>query len=60
MKLFLSIIASVLFFSVFFTPTEDASLKTYFIWFVWCCGALYICNLIFKETEKWDKEDKNK
>ncbi len=57
MKTFLSILASVLFFSVFFTPTDDAPLSTYFLWFIWCAGALWIVNIIFKESEKWDKED---
>jgi amino acid transporter len=60
MKLFLSIIASVLFCSIFFVPSESAPLKTYFIWFVYCICALYIANLIFKETAKWDKEDESK
>lgn len=57
MKTFLSIFASVLFCSVFFTPTDDAPLSTYFLWSIWVLGALYIVNLIFKATEEWDKED---
>lgn len=60
MKLFLSIIASVLFCTVFFVPTDDAPLRTYFIWMVWCLCAIYIANLIFKEVSKWDEEDKKK
>lgn len=59
MKTFLSILASVLFCTVFFTPTEDAPLSTYFLWVVWCCGALFIVNIIFKETEKWGERKKN-
>lgn len=60
MKTFLSILASVLFCSVFFTPTEDAPLSTYFLWLVWVVGALVIVNLIFKEVARWNEEDKKK
>lgn len=60
MKTFLSILASVLFCSVFFTPTEDAPLSTYFLWLVWAVGALVIVNLIFKEVARWNEEDKKK
>ena len=57
MKTFLTILSSVLFCSVFFTPTDDAPISTYFLWLIWCLGVLYIVNLIFKATEEWDKED---
>ena len=60
MKTFLTILASVLFCSVFFTPTEDAPLSTYFLWLVWVVGALVIVNLIFKEVARWNEEDKKK
>ena len=60
MKTFLSIIAGVLFCSIFFTPTEDAPLSTYFEWTMWGLAALFICNLIVKTVDKWDKEDANK
>ncbi len=60
MKTFLTILASVLFCSVFFTPTDGATLSTYFLWLVWAVGALVIVNLIFKEVAKWDEEDKKK
>ena len=60
MKTFLTILSSVLFCSVFFTPTDDAPLSTYFLWFIWCAGALWIVNIIIKESEKWEKEDSKK
>lgn len=52
MKTFLSILASVLFLSVFFTPTDDAPLSTYFLWFIWCAGALWIVNIIWNTLEE--------
>lgn len=57
MKTFLSIIAGVLFCSIFFVPTDDAPLSTYFTWTMWCLGALFICNIIVKTVDRWDKED---
>ena len=60
MKTFLTILSSVLFCSVFFTPTDDAPLSTYFLWSIWVLGALYIVNLIWKELDKWEKEDSGK
>lgn len=57
MKTFLTILSSVLFCSVFFTPTDDAPLSTYFLWIIWALSALFIVNTIWKELEKWDKED---
>lgn len=60
MKTFLSILASVLFCTIFFVPTDDAPLSTYFGWMIWCLAALYICNLIVKQVDKWDKEDADK
>ena len=60
MKTFLSIIAGVLFCSIFFVPTDDAPLSTYFEWTMWCLAALFICNLIFKTVNQWDKEDAEK
>lgn len=60
MKTFLTILSSVLFCSVFFTPTDDAPLSTYFLWIIWVLGALYIVNIIWKELDKWEKEDSKK
>lgn len=60
MKTFLTILSCVLFCSVFFTPTEDAPLSTYFLWSIWVLGALFIVNLIWKELDKWEKEDSGK
>lgn len=60
MKTFLSIIAGVLFCSIFFVPTDDAPLSTYFEWTMWCLAALFICNLIVKTVDKWEKEDAEK
>lgn len=60
MKTFLTILSSVLFCSVFFTPTDDAPLSTYFLWNIWVLGALYIVNIIWKELDKWEKEDSKK
>lgn len=60
MKTFLTILSCVLFCSVFFTPTDDAPLSTYFMWSIWVLGALYIVNLIWKELDKWEKEDSGK
>lgn len=57
MKTFLTILSSVLFCSVFFTPTDDAPLSTYFLWFIWGLGALFIVNTIWKRLDEWDKED---
>lgn len=57
MKTFLTILSSVLFCSVFFTPSDDAPISTYLCWFIWVVGALFIVNLIWKEVEKWDRED---
>ncbi len=57
MKTFLTILSSVLFCSVFFTPTDDAPLSTYFLWFIWVLGALFIVNTIWKRLDEWDKED---
>jgi len=60
MKTFLSIIVGVLFCSIFFVPTDDAPLSTYFEWTMWCLAALFICNLIVKTVDKWEKEDADK
>lgn len=60
MKTFLTILSCVLFCSVFFTPTDDAPLSTYFLWSIWVLGALYIVNLIWKELDKCEKEDSGK
>ena len=60
MKTFLSIIAGVLFCSIFFVPTDDAPLSTHFEWTMWCLAALFICNLIVKTVNKWEKEDAEK
>lgn len=57
MKNFLTIISSVLFCSLFFTPTEDAPLTTYLLWIIWVLGALFIVNVVWRELENWDKED---
>ena len=57
MKTFLSILASVLFCSVFFTPTDDEPLSTYFLWSIWCAFVLWIVNIIWKTLEEWRKED---
>lgn len=57
MKNFLTIISSVLFCSLFFTPTEDAPLTTYLLWVIWVLGALFIVNVVWRELENWDKED---
>ncbi len=58
MKHFLTIVAACLFCSIFFVPTDDAPLSTCFTWLLWCLGALYICNLIYKATREWDEEDR--
>lgn len=60
MKTFLTILSSVLFCSVCFTPNEDAPLSTYILWLIWVLGALFIVNIIYKELNKWDKEDSKK
>lgn len=60
MKTLLTIISYVLFSSVFFTPTDDAPLSTYFMWIIWVIGALYIVKLIWNELDKCEKEDSGK
>lgn len=60
MKTLLTILSYVLFSSVFFTPADDASLSTYFMWIIWVIGALYIVKLIWNELDKWEKEDSGK
>lgn len=56
MKSFLTtIIAIVLFCSVFFTPADDAPLGIFILWSAWCCLALYIVNRIIKMTDKSEK-----
>ena len=52
MKSFLTIIAIVLFCSVFFIPADDAPLGIFILWSAWCCLALYIVNRIIKMTDK--------
>ena len=42
--------------SIFFVPDEDAPLRVYFEWALWSVGALFVCNLIFKASQKWDKD----
>lgn len=59
MKTFLTILSCVLFCSVFFTPTDDAPLSTYFLWSIWVLGVLYIVNLIWKELDEWKEDEKN-
>lgn len=56
MKTFVSILASVLFCTMFFVPTEDAPLSTYFLWMVWCLGILWIVNTIWKASKDWEDE----
>ena len=60
MKTFISILASLLFCSVCFTPTDGEPLSTYFLWLLWVIGALFIVNLCFKKVAEWDKDDKTK
>lgn len=60
MKTLLTILSYVLFSSVFFTPTDDAPLSTYFLWIIWVIGALYIVKLIWNELDKLEKEDSGK
>ncbi len=60
MKTFLTILSCVLFCSVFFTPTDDAPLSTYFLWSIWVLGALYIETLIRKEVDRWAREGSGK
>ena len=60
MKTLLTILSYVLFSSVFFTPTDDAPLSTYFLWIIWVIGALYIVKLIWKELDKLENEDSGK
>ena len=55
MKTLLTIFSYVIFCSVFFTPTDDAPLSTYFLWIIWVIGALYIVKLIWKELDKLEK-----
>lgn len=49
-----------MFCSIFFVPTDDAPLSTHFEWTMWCLAALFICNLIVKTVNKWEKEDAEK
>jgi hypothetical protein len=60
MKTFPSIIAGVLFCSIFFVPDENAPLRVCFEWTLWCLAALFICNLIVKTVDQWEKEDADK
>ena len=60
MKTLLTILSYVLFSSVFFTPADDAPLSIYFLWIIWVIGALYIVKLIWKELDKFEKEDSGK
>ena len=60
MKTLLTILSYVLFSSVFFTPADDASLSTYFMWIIWVIGALYIVKLLWKELDKLEQEDSGK
>ena len=52
MKTLKTIVASICFCAIFFTPTDDAPLSTTLIWFVCELGALYTLNLILKSEEK--------
>ena len=55
MKTLLTILSYVLFSSVFFTPTDDAPISTYFLYIIWVICALYIVKLIWNELDKLDK-----
>lgn len=57
MKSFLTIIASVLFCSVFFIPADDAPLGIFMMWVAWCCLAIYIVNRIIKVTDRESDEN---
>lgn len=52
MKTLKTIVASICFCAIFFTPTDDAPLSTTLIWFVCELGALYTLYRILKSEEK--------
>lgn len=52
MKTLKTIIAAICFCGLFFTPDENAPLKTYFIWFFVELILVTVCYLIFKSEDK--------
>lgn len=46
------IIAAICFCGLFFTPDDNAPLKTYFVWFVIELILITVCYLIFKSEDK--------
>lgn len=52
MRTIKTIIAAICFCGLFFTPDDNAPLKTYFAWFVIELILAIVCYLIFKSEEK--------
>lgn len=51
MKVLKTIIATLLFGSIFFVPSDDAPLSTYMIWLAYEIAALYALDRIFRSDE---------
>ncbi len=55
MKIFCSIIAALLLWSVSFVPADGAPLKTYFLWAVYAVCILWVVRLIWQRVEEEEK-----
>lgn len=56
MKHVFSVIAAVLFWSVFIIPADSAPWQTYFLWAVYAVSTLWAVNLIWKRLEDDERE----
>lgn len=52
MRTLKTIIAAICFCGLFFTPDDNAQLKTYFVWFFIELILITVCYLIFKSEDK--------
>lgn len=52
MRTLKTIIAAICFCGLFFTPDDNAPLKTYFVWFFIELILITVCYLIFKSVDK--------
>ena len=60
MKHFIIIVVCVLFCTIFLVPEENAPISTYFEWFLWSMGVIFVGGCAIRAIEEWDKEDEKK
>jgi hypothetical protein len=60
MKTFLTILVCVLFCTIFLVPGENAPMSTYFNWFLWSMGVIFVGGCAIRAIGEWDEEEDTK